>query len=115
MSPDASRKNRKRNVAPKSCRQTRIAAPLCPTKNIQDVFLYRFYFSARRIYPDGMVSAPKKPVKPGGKRAGTRQALIDAAVALVREQGFANVTMEAVAARAGVSRGSIYGNFRDRN
>lgn len=62
-----------------------------------------------------MVSAPKKPVKPGGKRARTRQALIDAAVALVREQGFANVTMEAVAARAGVSRGSIYGNFRDRN
>lgn len=62
-----------------------------------------------------MESALKEPAKAGGKRARTRQALIDAAVALVREQGFANVSMEAVAARAGVSRGSIYGNFRDRN
>jgi len=53
--------------------------------------------------------------KAGGKRARTRQALIDAAIALVREQGFNNISMEAVAARAGVSRGSIYGNFRDRN
>lgn len=62
-----------------------------------------------------MESATTEPVRAGGKRARTRQALIDAAVALVREQGFANVSMEAVAARAGVSRGSIYGNFRDRN
>ena len=62
-----------------------------------------------------MEVAQKASAKAGGKRARTRQALIDAAVALVREQGFANVSMEAVAARAGVSRGSIYGNFRDRN
>ena len=50
-----------------------------------------------------------------GKRARTRRALIDAASALIREKGFANVSMEDVAARAGVSRGSIYGNFSDRN
>jgi AcrR family transcriptional regulator len=62
-----------------------------------------------------MKAALKAPPKPGGKRARTRQLLIDAAVAVVRERGFANLSMEAVAARAGVSRGSIYGNFRDRN
>jgi|SRR5579872_1934429 len=62
-----------------------------------------------------MESKRASPAKPGSKRARTRQALIDAAVALVREQGYAKLSMEAVAARAGVSRGSIYGNFRDRN
>ena len=62
-----------------------------------------------------MESALKAPAKASGKRARTRKALIEAALAVVREQGFANVSMEAVAARAGVSRGSIYGNFRDRN
>jgi AcrR family transcriptional regulator len=50
-----------------------------------------------------------------GKRARTRKTLIEAASAIIREKGYAHVSMEAVAARAGVSRGSIYGNFRDRN
>jgi AcrR family transcriptional regulator len=50
-----------------------------------------------------------------GKRARTRRMLIEAAAALTREKGFHNLSMEDVAARAGVSRGSIYGNFRDRN
>jgi AcrR family transcriptional regulator len=59
---------------------------------------------------------PPPPLEPiPGKRARTRQKLIEAASALIREKGFANVSMEDVAARAGVSRGSIYGNFRDRN
>jgi AcrR family transcriptional regulator len=62
-----------------------------------------------------MNAALKPSPKPGGKRARTRQLLIDAAIAVVRERGFANLSMEAVAARAGVTRGSIYGNFRDRN
>jgi AcrR family transcriptional regulator len=52
---------------------------------------------------------------PQGKRARTRKTLIEAASAIIREKGYAHVSMEAVAARAGVSRGSIYGNFRDRN
>ena len=52
---------------------------------------------------------------PKGKRARTRQMLIETASALIREKGFSNVSMEDVATRAGVSRGSIYGNFRDRN
>jgi AcrR family transcriptional regulator len=41
--------------------------------------------------------------------------LIETAAALIREKGFSNVSMEDVAIRAGVSRGSIYGNFTDRN
>jgi AcrR family transcriptional regulator len=41
--------------------------------------------------------------------------LIETAAALIREKGFSNVSMEDVARKAGVSRGSIYGNFSDRN
>ena len=60
--------------------------------------------------------APQPPTEPvTGKRARTRRKLIEAASELIREKGFPNVSMEDVAARAGVSRGSIYGNFRDRN
>ena len=62
----------------------------------------------------------KKPINPDkpvsqGKRGRTRQTLIDTAAALIREHGYAKVSMEQVAAKAGVSRGSIYGNFKDRN
>ena len=57
----------------------------------------------------------RPPLPVPGKRARTRQTLIEAAATLIREKGFANVSMEDVAARAGVSRGSIYGNFRDRD
>jgi AcrR family transcriptional regulator len=41
--------------------------------------------------------------------------LIETAAALIREKGFSNVSMDDVATKAGVSRGSIYGNFSDRN
>ena len=50
-----------------------------------------------------------------GKRERTRAALIDAASALVGEKGFERTSLEDVARRAGMSRGAIYGNFRDRN
>jgi AcrR family transcriptional regulator len=61
------------------------------------------------------VAAEAPAAPPEGKRARTRRKLIDAASAIIREKGYAHVSMEAVAARAGVTRGSIYGNFRDRN
>lgn len=51
----------------------------------------------------------------GGKRARTRQALVEAASALVGEKGFERTSLEDVARRAGMSRGAIYGNFRDRD
>jgi AcrR family transcriptional regulator len=51
----------------------------------------------------------------GDKRARTRASLIEAAGALVREQGFERTTLEAVARRAGMTRGAIYGNFKNRD
>ena len=50
-----------------------------------------------------------------GKRDRTRDALIEAASALVGEKGFERTSLEDVARRAGMSRGAIYGNFRDRD
>lgn len=52
---------------------------------------------------------------PGGKRARTRAALIEAATKLVGEKGFERTSLEDVARSAGMSRGAIYGNFRDRD
>jgi len=50
----------------------------------------------------------------GDKRQRTRQALIDATLAVVTEAGFAAASLEAIARRAGMSRGAIYSNFADR-
>lgn len=55
----------------------------------------------------------KKPK--GNKRERTRATLLEAARALVREKGFARTTLEEVAARAGMTTGAIYGNFRNRD
>ena len=49
-----------------------------------------------------------------GKRTRTRAALIEAAAAVIGEKGYDRTTLEDVAQRAGMSRGSIYGNFRDK-
>ena len=49
-----------------------------------------------------------------GKRQRTRAQLLEAARAVIREKGFHAVSMEEVASRAGMSRGAIYGNFRNR-
>ncbi len=50
----------------------------------------------------------------GGKRARTRAKLIEAAAAIVGEKGFHATTLEEVAERVGMSRGAIYGNFKNR-
>ena len=50
----------------------------------------------------------------GDKRDRTRAALLEAARALVREKGYARTTLEEVAARAGMTTGAIYGNFKNR-
>ncbi|HEU4616875.1 MAG TPA: TetR/AcrR family transcriptional regulator [Gammaproteobacteria bacterium] len=49
-----------------------------------------------------------------GKRERTRRALIAAAAAVIGEKGFDRTSLEEVAARAGMSRGAIYGNFADK-
>jgi len=50
----------------------------------------------------------------GDKRQRTRARLIEAAVELIREKGFEHVTLADVAARAGMTTGAIYGNFKNR-
>ena len=60
-------------------------------------------------------AAQKSPPAPGGKRERTRAALIAAAARLIEEKGYHNITLEQVAALAGMSRGAIYGNFKDRD
>ena len=51
----------------------------------------------------------------GDKRDRTRAALLEAARAVVREKGYARTTLEAVAQRAGMTTGAIYGNFKNRD
>lgn len=51
----------------------------------------------------------------GDKRARTRARLVAAAAEVVGERGFEATSLEAVARRAGMTRGAIYGNFQDRD
>lgn len=50
----------------------------------------------------------------GDKRVRTRTALLEAARALIREKGHEHATLEAIAERAGMTTGAIYGNFKNR-
>jgi AcrR family transcriptional regulator len=58
--------------------------------------------------------ASPRPRPRGTKRARTKAALIDAFWSVVDDRGFSAATLEAVAARAGMSRGAIYSNFASR-
>ncbi len=55
-----------------------------------------------------------KKTAPRGKRARTRAALIEAAAVVIGENGYDRTTLADVAQRAGMSRGAIYGNFKDK-
>jgi AcrR family transcriptional regulator len=44
-----------------------------------------------------------------------RREILDAAFAFAREEGFARLTMERVAERAGVAKGTLYTYFRDKS
>src|SRR4026209_1047485 len=70
------------------------------------------------------MASPETPLPPtlsargkpkGDKRARTRAALLEAARALIRENGYERTTMEEVARRAGMTTGAIYGNFKNRD
>lgn len=50
----------------------------------------------------------------GDKRERTRAALLEAARQLIREKGHEAATLEAIAERAGMTTGAIYGNFKNR-
>lgn len=51
----------------------------------------------------------------GDKRDRTRAALLEAARELIRDKGYERTTLEEVAARAGMTTGAIYGNFKNRD
>ena len=50
----------------------------------------------------------------GDKRERTRAALLEAARQLIRERGHEAATLDAIAERAGMTTGAIYGNFKNR-
>lgn len=50
----------------------------------------------------------------GNKRERTRQRLIEATVEVIREKGYNRTSLEEVARRAGMTRGAIYNNFKDK-
>src|SRR6186713_2568170 len=58
---------------------------------------------------------PARRKRKGDKRDRTRAALLAAARQLVREKGHERTTLEEVAARAGMTTGAIYGNFKNRD
>src|SRR4051812_28258889 len=62
-----------------------------------------------------MDSATPRNRPKGDKRARTREGLLDAARDVTREKGFDATTLQDVAARAGMTTGAIYGNFRNRD
>ncbi|HEY6989256.1 MAG TPA: TetR/AcrR family transcriptional regulator [Bryobacteraceae bacterium] len=51
----------------------------------------------------------------GDKRDRTRAKLLEAARSLIREKGFEHTTLDAIAERAGMTTGAIYGNFKNRD
>ena len=51
----------------------------------------------------------------GDKRERTRTKLLEAARDLIREKGYEHATLDAIAERAGMTTGAIYGNFRNRD
>lgn len=55
------------------------------------------------------------PTPRGDKRTRTRRTLIEATLAVIAEHGFAAASLEAIARRAGMTRGAIYSNFADRD
>lgn len=50
-----------------------------------------------------------------GSRRGTREAIIDATVALVADRGFSATSVDDIAAAAGVAKGSVYYNFGSKS
>ncbi|MFY1676515.1 MULTISPECIES: TetR/AcrR family transcriptional regulator [unclassified Streptomyces] len=55
------------------------------------------------------------PAPGRGRRAVTRQKLYEAAVTLIAEQGFSATTVDEIAERAGVAKGTVYYNFASKS
>jgi AcrR family transcriptional regulator len=62
------------------------------------------------------VKSKKMPAAlPGTKRARTREKLLDSAADLLQGRGIQSVSLDEVAAHAGVTKGAIYGNFASKD
>ena len=64
------------------------------------------------VYYESMDESKKRR---GDKRERTRRLLIGVALELISEEGFTGASLDAIARRAGVTRGSIYSNFSGRD
>ncbi|MFD4989580.1 TetR/AcrR family transcriptional regulator [Streptomyces sp. NPDC058374] len=62
--------------------------------------------------PGPEAPAPPRP-RPGGRTARTRRAVLDAVLAELGERGYDGLTVESVAARAGVHRTTVYRRWGD--
>jgi AcrR family transcriptional regulator len=60
------------------------------------------------------LDSPRRQPK-GDKRDRTRAKLLEAARELIREKGYEHATLDAIAVRAGMTTGAIYGNFKNRD
>lgn len=61
--------------------------------------------------PVATASAGPRRTSPPEARRGTRDAIIDATVALIADRGFSATSVDDIAAHAGVAKGSVYYNF----
>jgi AcrR family transcriptional regulator len=59
------------------------------------------------------IDSPRRHPK-GDKRDRTRAKLLEAARSLIREKGYEHTSLDAIAERAGMTTGAIYGNFKNR-
>ncbi|GGC98617.1 TetR family transcriptional regulator [Tersicoccus solisilvae] len=59
-------------------------------------------------------SGPREPVRRPARTARTRAKLFDAAITLLGERGPAHVSIDEIAAAAGVSKGTVYYNFSSK-
>ena len=60
------------------------------------------------------ISKTHTPAATVGKRTRTRAKLIESAAAVIADKGFDRASLEAIALRAGMSRGAVYGNFKNK-
>lgn len=59
--------------------------------------------------------SPRRRLTRAEQQAQTRQRVLDAADEIFSEDGFHAARLEAIAERAGYTRGAVYSNFKDKN
>ena len=69
---------------------------------------------ADTLHPEDMTATEEPPRRRGRPPSGGREAIVAAALDVLREHGIAKLTSRDVAARAGVSDASVYYHFGDR-